>query len=122
MGITWITVLTLIRGCVVISSKAHFGMAKELLNRWKGYELGYGLNSSPICFVVWCANANQQEVKAFLQSLPARDSLTIVLFSPPKDHAFSESIPENLLRNIGLRNSHTTYVVVMDSTILPSGI
>ena len=102
-------------------SKGHFGMARELLNRWRGYRREWGLKTSPICFVLWCPETDKGEVEAFLQSLPTRDSLSMVLFTPPADHAYSKLIPANLLRNIGMRNSHTIYVAVMDIELLPSG-
>lgn len=96
-------------------------MARELLNRWRGYRREWGLKTSPICFVLWCPETDKGEVEAFLQSLPTRDSLSMVLFTPPADHAYSKLIPANLLRNIGMRNSHTIYVAVMDIELLPSG-
>lgn len=102
-------------------SKGHFGMARELLNRWRGYRREWSLKTSPICFVLWCPETDKGEVEAFLQSLPTRDSLSVVLFTPPADHAYSKLIPANLLRNIGMRNSHTIYVAVMDIELLPSG-
>lgn len=102
-------------------SKGHFGMARELLNRWKGYGREWNLMVSPVCFVLWCPETDKREVEAFLQSLPMRDALSVVLFTPPADHAYSKLIPANLLRNIGMRNSHTIYVAVMDIELLPSG-
>ena len=79
------------------------------------------MSASPVCLVVWCPEADREAVEAFLPSLPAQDSLSVVLFTPPADHAFSKAVPANLLRNIGMRNAHTTYVAVMDSGVLPSG-
>ena len=51
-------------------SKGHFGMARELLNRWRGYRREWSLKTSPICFVLWCPETDKGEVEAFLQSLP----------------------------------------------------
>lgn len=76
--------------------------------------------NSPIIFIVSAPVSKERELIQSIRRSHLPNRVEIILCLIQKRNVYSDHLPINILRNVGLRESSTSLVLVIDSSKYPS--
>ena len=67
-----------------------------------------------LTIVLQCPKTEEQHVIHYINTHFFPDRFVLVLFLTDEEHAYNNVFPVNYLRNLAIRNIHTTHFLVLD--------